>query len=103
MIDAKPTTAEAPATQALALPCTGQALRQALQRRDPRALDDLTRPLRVAGYRFDPLRLATDLLQNGCGWISDAFGHRVPVHVKVPARSDPPKPRDTPASFTLAL
>ncbi|MEK8034429.1 hypothetical protein AACH06_26675 [Ideonella sp. DXS29W] len=103
MIDAKPTTAEAPATQALALPCTGQALRQALQRRDLRALDELTRHLRVAGYRFDPLGLATDLLQNGCGWVRDAFGHRVPVHVKVPARSTPLEPRDSSASFMLAL
>jgi hypothetical protein len=103
MTNATHPTVEAPATQALALPCTGQALRTALQRRDLRALNELTRCLRVAGYRFDPLALASELLQSGCAWVCDAFGHRVPVHVRVPPRAAPIQARDTSQSFTLAL
>lgn len=104
-LDATLTPVEAPATQALALPCTGQALRAALQQRDLRTLNDLTRHLRIAGYRFEPLALAGDLLQSGCAWVSDAFGHPVPVHVRVPMRSmpAPAQARTGAAAFTLAV
>lgn len=96
-----PTARAAPA--ALALPCTGQALRLALARRDLRALDALTRPLRVAGYRFDPLALAGALLAHGCAWVADAFGQRVPVHVRVP-RPAAGKPGDvSPEGFVIAV
>ncbi|WP_374565088.1 hypothetical protein [Ideonella sp.] len=97
------TSVQVPATPALALPCTGQALRTALQKRDLRTLDELTRHLRVAGYRFEPLQLALELLQSGCASVADAFGHRVPVHVRVPPREAPPMPRDESQAFTLAL
>ena len=102
-IDATLTPVEAPATQALALPCTGQALRTALQQHDLRTLTDLTRHLRVAGYRFEPLALACELLQNGCAWVLDAFGHRVPVHVRVPPRAPAVAAPDHAKAFTLAL
>lgn len=95
----QPTT---PSTAALALPCTGQALRLALARRDLRTLDELTRHLRVAGYRFEPLALATELLAHGCAWVADAFGHRVPVHVHVPRR-ETVVPRDESQVFSIAL
>lgn len=85
------------------LPCTGQALRSALQRRDLRTLDELTRHLRVAGYRFDPVALATSLLEHGCTSVADAFGHRVPVYVRVPPRATPPEPRDEHTTFAIAL
>lgn len=101
-IDATLTPVEAPATQALALPCTGQALRTALQQRDLRALNELTRHLRIAGYRFEPLVLASELLQSGCAWVSDAFGHPVPVHVRVPMRTPAAKPREPATAFSLA-
>lgn len=97
------TTAEAPAAQALALPCTGQALRTALQQHDLRMLNELASHLRVAGYRFDALALAAELLQGGCGWVCDAFGHRVPVHVRVPSRAMPIQARDSSQAFMLAL
>jgi len=87
----------------LQLPCTGQALRTALQRHDLRALDELTRPLRVAGYRFEPEQLATELLLHGCASVADAFGHRVPAYVRVPPRETPLQPRDESCSFTIAL
>lgn len=96
-------TAQAPAAQALALPCTGQALRSALQKHDLRTLNELTRHLRIAGYRFDPLALAAELLQSGCAWVCDAFGHRVSVHVRVPPRATPIQARDTSPTFRLAL
>ncbi len=83
----------------LVLPCTGQALRSAWQRHDLRALDELTRPLRVAGYRFQPIRLAESLLLHGCASVSDAFGHPVPVAVRVPPREAPPVPRDEAPRF----
>jgi hypothetical protein len=102
-LDATLTPVEAPAAQALALPCTGQALRTALQQRDLSALNDLTRHLRIAGYRFEPLVLAAELLQSGCAWVSDAFGHPVPVHVRVPMRSMPAKAREGAANFSLAV
>jgi hypothetical protein len=102
MTHATHTTVEAPATQALALPCTGQALRNAMQQHDLRTLNELTRDLRVAGYRFDPLQLAAALLQNGCAWITDAFGHGVSVHVRVPPSSTPMCLRDESQAFTLA-
>jgi hypothetical protein len=101
--DATLTPVEAPATQALALPCTGQALRTALQQRDLRALNELTRHLRIAGYRFEPLVLAGELLQSGCAWVSDAFGHPVPVHVRATMRPTPPRTREPSPAFTLAL
>lgn len=103
--DATLTPVEAPATQALALPCTGQALRTALLQRDLRTLNDLTRHLRIAGYRFEPLALAGALLQSGCAWVSDAFGHPVPVHVRVPMRPAPApaRPHEPAAAFTLAV
>ncbi len=88
---------------ALVLPCTGQTLRTALQRRDLRTLDELTRHLRVAGYRFEPLHLATELLVHGCASVADAFGHRVPVQVRVPARETPVQARDETQGFMLAL
>jgi hypothetical protein len=94
-------TFTAPAT-ALELPCTGQTLRLALEQRDLRTLDELTRHLRVAGYRFDPLALAGELLAHGCAWIADAFGHRVPVHVRVPRRQAVSM-RDESQAFTIAL
>jgi len=103
MTTATITSVEAPATQALALPCTGQSLRTALQKRDLRALNELTYHLRVAGYRFEPLQLAAELLQSGCASVADAFGHRVPVHVRVPPREGPIKVRDDSQAFTLAL
>lgn len=103
MTTATITSVEAPATQALALPCTGQSLRNALQKRDLRALNELTHHLRVAGYRFEPLQLATELLQSGCASVADAFGHRVPVHVRVPPREGPIKVRDESQAFTLSL
>ena len=87
----------------LQLPCTGQALRTALQRRDLRMLDELTRHLRVAGYRFDAIGLAAALLEHGCCSVADAFGHRVPVYVRVPARPAPPQPRDERTPFAIAL
>jgi hypothetical protein len=86
----------------LVLPCTGQTLRLALERRDVRSLTDLTRHLRVAGYRFEPLRLASDLLAHGCAWIDDAFGHRVPVHVAVPHRPALTL-RDESQAFSISL
>jgi len=85
------------------LPCTGQALRTALQRRDLRTLDELTRHLRVAGYRFDPVALATSLLEHGCTSVADAFGQLVPVYVRVPPRATPPEPRDEQTPFAIAL
>jgi hypothetical protein len=90
-------------TAALELPCTGQTLRLALAQRDRRALDDLTRHLRVAGYRFEPLALATELLTHGCAFVADAFGHRVPVHVRVPRRSTAVTHRDELQAFAIAL
>jgi hypothetical protein len=93
---------DAHATVALELPCTGQTLRLALARRDLRTLDELTRHLRVAGYRFEPLALATALLAHGCAWIADAFGHQVPVHVRVPRR-EAAAPRDESQAFSIAL
>ena len=87
----------------LQLPCTGQALRTALQRRDLRMLEELTRQLRVAGYRFDAVGLATALLEHGCSWVADAFGQRVPVYVRVPARPAPPQPRDELTPFAIAV
>jgi hypothetical protein len=92
-----------PVTPGLPLPCTGQALRTALQRRDLRTLDELTRHLRVAGYRFDPVSLATELLQHGCASVVDAFDHLVPVHVRVPPRATAPVPRDESQAFSIAL
>lgn len=82
------TPAPSPArTRPLELPVTGQALRHALERHDTRALMDFAHQLRVAGYRVDPQRLASQLLANGCTWVDDAFGQRVAlqVHVPVPA------------------
>lgn len=95
-------TPTAPSPTALALPCTGQTLRLALARRDLRTLDELTRHLRVAGYRFEPLALAAELLAHGCASVADAFGHRVPVHVRVPRR-EAVVPRDESQVFTIAL
>jgi len=103
MTTATITSVEAPATQALALPCTGQALRAALLRHDLGALSELTHHLRVAGYRFEPLQLATELLRSGCASVADAFGHRVPVHVRVPPRAAPVTLRDESQAFTLSL
>ncbi len=88
-------------TAPLELPCTGQTLRLALERRDVRELTELTRHLRVAGYRFDPLRLATELLASGCAGVDDAFGHRVPVHVRVPRRESF-TPRDQATAFSMS-
>lgn len=85
------------------LPCTGQALRTALQRRDLRTLDELTRHLRVAGYRFNAVALATTLLEHGCASVTDAFGQPVPVYVRVPPRATPPEPRDEQTPFAIAL
>jgi hypothetical protein len=93
----------APTPAPLQLPCTGQALRTALQRRDLRTLDELTRHLRVAGYRFEPIALASALLLHGCASVADAFGHRVPVHVRVPPRDAPPVARDQAPAFSMAL
>lgn len=95
-------TSTAP-SESLQLPCTGQALRTALQRRDLRTLDELTRHLRVAGYRFDAEQLATELLLHGCASVTDAFGHRVPAYVRVPPRETPPQPRDESCGFSVAL
>lgn len=95
-------TPTAPSPSALELPCTGQTLRLALARRDLRTLDELTRHLRVAGYRFEPLALAAELLAHGCASVADAFGHRVPVHVRVPRRAAV-VPRDESQAFTIAL
>lgn len=96
------TTFTAPVTMPLELPCTGQTLRLALARRDLRTLDELTCHLRVAGYRFDPLALAGELLAHGCAWVADAFGHRVSVHVRVPRRQAV-VPCDESQVFTIAL
>jgi hypothetical protein len=95
-------TPTAPSPSALELPCTGQTLRLALAQRDLRTLDELTRHLRVAGYRFEPLALAAELLAHGCASVVDAFGHRVPVHVRVPRRAAM-VPRDESQAFTIAL
>jgi hypothetical protein len=103
MTTATITTAEALATQALALPCTGQSLRTALQARDLRMLDDMIRPLRVAGYRFEPQQLAIELLQSGCASVADAFGHRVRVRVCVPPCEAPMKACEASRAFTPAL
>ena len=67
------------------LPFTGQALRQAVERADLRALMAMAEQLRVAGYRVEPQRLASDLLRHGCSSVVDAFGRRVPLQVHVPA------------------
>ncbi|MFZ5548406.1 MAG: hypothetical protein ACOZJX_06905 [Pseudomonadota bacterium] len=95
-------TPTAPSPRALELPCTGQTLRLALAQRDLRTLDELTRHLRVAGYRFEPLALAAELLAHGCASVADAFGHRVAVHVRVPRRAAM-VPRDESQAFTIAL
>lgn len=86
----------------LVLPCTGQTLRLALERRDLRTLDELTRHLRVAGYHFDPLLLAEQLLARGCASVTDAFGHEVPVQVRVPQRPAL-EPRDETRGFLVAF
>ena len=82
-------TATAPTTTptALVLPFTGQDLRRAVAAHDIAALMDMAHQLRVAGYRVEPQRLAAELLQNGCTWLVDNFGQRVPLQVRVPARS----------------
>lgn len=90
-------------TTGLQLPCTGQALRSAWQRRDLRTLDELTRHLRIAGYRFEPVALAGALLRHGCASVADAFGHAVPVYVRVPPRETPPTPRDETLAFSISL
>ena len=92
-----PTASELP----LQLPFTGQDLRAAVERRDVRALLDFAVQLRVAGLRVEPQMMADDLLRNGCTWLTDAFGHRVPLHVRVP----PVEPRlhpDESTSFRIA-
>lgn len=57
----------------------------------------------MAGYRFEPLQLAAELLQSGCASVADAFGHQVPVHVRVPPRDAPITLRDQAQAFALAL
>ena len=91
-----------PRSDGLVLPCTGQTLRLALAQRDLRTLDELTRHLRVAGYHFDPLHLAEQLLSHGCAWVTDAFGHEVPVQVRVPSR-EVLEARDETRGFLVAL
>ena len=81
-------TAQTTTPPALVLPFTGQDLRQAVAAHDMAALMDLAHQLRVAGYRVEPQRLATELLQNGCTWLVDPFGQRVPLQVRVPARAN---------------
>ena len=90
------------ATTTLVLPCTGQTLRLALERRDLRMLDELTRHLRVAGYKFEPLSLAEQLLSRGCASVIDSFGHEVPVQVRVPRR-ETLEPRDETRGFLVAF
>jgi hypothetical protein len=68
----------------LELPFTGPALREAVARRDIKALMAHAAQLRVAGYRVDAQRMAHDLLSHGCTWVNDSFGHRVSLQVHVP-------------------
>jgi len=91
------TTTERP----LELPFTGQALREAVGRRDIRALMDFAGALRVAGYHAEPQLLVNDLLQNGCTWITDAFGHRVALQVHVPKAVAQLQPDET-QTFRIA-
>lgn len=68
----------------LELPFTGQALRQAVEAHDIPRLHAMASQLRVAGYRGDTQTLVSQLLNNGCAWITDAFDQRVPLQVRVP-------------------
>ena len=72
------------AAKALSLPFTGQALRQAVAQRDIRLLMSAAHQLRIAGFKVDPQRLTEELLAHGCTWLTDPFGQRVPLHVRVP-------------------
>ena len=84
----------------LELPITGQALRQAVEARDMRCLSGLATQLRVAGYRLEPQRLVSDLLDHGCTPLTDSFGHRLLLQVRVPDR--PLRPVDDSIAFRLA-
>ena len=85
----------------LELPFTGQALRQAVERRDLGALLGIAAQLRVAGYRVDPQRLAAELLRQGCTTVVDTFGRSVPLQVHVPAPAAA-QPVDESVSFRIA-
>ncbi len=91
-----PTRTERP----LELPITGQALRQAVEARDLQCLSGLAAQLRIAGYRVEPQRLVSDLLDHGCAPLTDAFGHRLLLQVQVPQR--PLRPVDDSIAFRLA-
>ena len=73
-----------PATPHLKLPATGQALRRAMERRDPAVLARLTAQLRVLGCRVQPEVLLEQLLTHGCVRVQDAFGQDVLLDVAVP-------------------
>ena len=90
-----------PTERPLELPFTGQALREAVARRDVHALLAFASEMRVAGYRVEPQRLAAELLMNGCTWIVDAFGHRVALQVQVPTASAQRMPDDA-VAFRIA-
>lgn len=97
------TSAHITTPTALVLPFTGQDLRQAVAAHDMAGLMDLAHQLRVAGYRVEPQRLATELLQSGCTWLVDPFGQRVPLQVRVPARSRPATAESVDASVPFRL
>jgi hypothetical protein len=81
---------------------TGQALRQAVERRDGAALMGLVRQLRVLGCDVSPEELAQQLLRQGCTRVRDSLGGEVPLHVRVPPLPvHPSAVADT--SFRLAL
>jgi len=90
-----------PSLPPLVLPVTGQALRVALLNNDTAALTRLVLQLRIAGYRVDPARLAGQLLEHGCIWVEDAFGHPVPLHMQVPP-AEPQLQPDESLGFHLA-
>jgi hypothetical protein len=90
-----------PSLPPLVLPVTGQALREALLHNDTAALTRLVLQLRIAGYRVDPARLAGQLLEHGCIWVEDAFGHPVPLHMRVPP-AEPQLLPDESLGFHLA-
>ncbi len=86
----------------LVLPMTGQALRQAVERRDGAVLMGLVRQLRVLGCDVSPEELAQQLLRQGCTRVRDSFGREVPLYVRVPPHVlHPSAVADTP--FRLAL
>ena len=99
MDTATPTAARP--TQPLSLPFTGQALRQAVAQRDIRLLMNAAHQLRIAGFTVDPQRLTEDLLSNGCTWLTDPFGQRVPLQVQVPEAS-PRQQVDTQVPFRMS-